>query len=560
MTLRRAPRSLTLSEQEDRNPTATWQWRESPPDGRTKGEQRRPKVNMSSLEVQTRLLTNRKTVILAALLPFLSLLPSGIFAHRRQNNQPISPTYVWQRSEGGIDWVPRPGQLLMASGLPHRFKTYDDVRRYFEQLRRRSRRAPKQTVDSQVPAYMLRLRERHTREWSNFSQFQEVPAERRLGPITTIRHHRLQASTTRSFNGRILGSDESRTSNNGSSVHQLTFRVARMPRDESLVEGSLRLPYTLISGKTRGPLTKFPTSSIPVRVSVGLLMPGTNFLDNPSACRIAFEREAQGIDAATDGEESGIRGWLNIPLPGSALHLLLRAGNLHRRSLTLRVDVHRVRTQSADFLNAAFVEHSPDRSPHIITFHRTKKNDLQRRSRRRQRDVESSEGESDLELPTVNGTLQSRHTPSPYGGSRLPTSAGGERGRRRRRRLRNPQRQRWQKFDRFHFSQQYVQSTCRRHDLTVDFGSIGWSKFILAPSNYDAGYCFGFCPFPLSAHFNATNHGLMLYLLSMLNTTNIPSPCCVPLSFKPQSLLFFEHGDVVLKSFENMAVDRCGCR
>ncbi|BHF68529.1 hypothetical protein SprV_0301156500 [Sparganum proliferum] len=445
----------------------------------------------------------------------------------------------------------------MSAGVPHRFKTYEDVRRYFEQLRGQSWHEPKQTVDSQVPAYMLRLQERHAREWSNFSQFQEAAAERRLGPITAIRHHRLQASATKSFN-RGLGGDESRVPANGSSIHQLTFRVARMPRDERLVEGSLRLPYTFISGKAQGLPTSPPTWPLPVRVSVGLFMPGTNSLDTTSTCKIVFEREPQGLGVTTDGEESGVRGWLNIPLPGAALHLLLRAGHLHQRSLTLRVDIHRDRPPLEDVPSAAYVEHSPDRSPHIITFHRTKKNNLKKRLRRRQRDAGFSEGASDFNLPKVNSTFRRRRTPSPYGGSRLPTPAGSERGQRLRR---NPQRQRqWRKFDRFRFSQRYAQSTCRRHDLTVDFGSIGWSKFILAPSNYDAGYCFGFCPFPLSAHFNATNHGLMLYLLSMLNTTSIPSPCCVPLSFKPQSLLFFEHGDVVLKSFENMAVDRCGCR
>ncbi|VDK85411.1 unnamed protein product [Dibothriocephalus latus] len=328
-----------------------------------------------------------------------------------------------------------------------------------------------------------------------------------------------------------------------------------MPRDESLVEGSLRLPYTFLNGNPQDAPTSLPTSSIPVHVSVGLLIPGTNSLDITSKCRIAFEREAQGLNVATDGEESGVQGWLNIPLPGSALHLLLRAGNLHRRSLTLRVDIHIVRSQPEDVRSVAYVERSPDRSPHIITFHRAKKNDIQKRLRRRQRDAGSPEGGSGPAVKKVNETLRRKRTPPSYDDRRQPTSASGDRGRRHRRRRRNPQRQRWRKFDRFRFSQRYAQSTCRRYDLTVDFRSIGWSKFILAPSNYDAGYCFGFCPFPLSSHFNATNHGLMLYLLSMLNTTNIPSPCCVPLSFKPQSLLFIEHGDVVLKSFENMAVD-----
>ncbi|KAJ9600765.1 hypothetical protein L9F63_001080, partial [Diploptera punctata] len=41
-------------------------------------------------------------------------------------------------------------------------------------------------------------------------------------------------------------------------------------------------------------------------------------------------------------------------------------------------------------------------------------------------------------------------------------------------------------------------STCRRHKLEVNFADIGWSDWIISPQTFEAFYCAGTCPFPLT--------------------------------------------------------------
>jgi hypothetical protein len=40
--------------------------------------------------------------------------------------------------------------------------------------------------------------------------------------------------------------------------------------------------------------------------------------------------------------------------------------------------------------------------------------------------------------------------------------------------------------------------TCRRHKLEVNFADIGWSHWIISPQKFEAHYCAGNCPFPLT--------------------------------------------------------------
>ncbi len=96
----------------------------------------------------------------------------------------------------------------------------------------------------------------------------------------------------------------------------------------------------------------------------------------------------------------------------------------------------------------------------------------------------------------------------------------------------------------------------------VNFDAVGWSKWVIAPTAYNAGYCYGHCPFPLSAHFNTTNHAIILHLMYSLRVSppHIPPPCCTPLTFSPQSILYFDGNEVVLQVYENMIVETCGCR
>nr|XP_055042833.1 bone morphogenetic protein 2b [Misgurnus anguillicaudatus] len=107
---------------------------------------------------------------------------------------------------------------------------------------------------------------------------------------------------------------------------------------------------------------------------------------------------------------------------------------------------------------------------------------------------------------------------------------------------------------------QNQRTNCRRHALYVDFSDVGWNEWIVAPPGYHAFYCHGECPFPLSDHLNSTNHAIVQTLVNSVNS-NIPRACCVPTELSPISLLYLdEYEKVILKNYQDMVVEGCGCR
>ncbi|KAF6020560.1 BMP2 [Bugula neritina] len=105
-----------------------------------------------------------------------------------------------------------------------------------------------------------------------------------------------------------------------------------------------------------------------------------------------------------------------------------------------------------------------------------------------------------------------------------------------------------------------VKSECQRREMAVDFKDVGWEDWILAPKKYDAYYCHGACPFPLSDHLNATNHAIIQTLMSKVDPGAIPQACCVPTDLSPISMLYLNGKGVVLKNYPDMVVEACGCR
>ncbi|KAL0267428.1 UNVERIFIED_CONTAM: hypothetical protein PYX00_009704 [Menopon gallinae] len=102
---------------------------------------------------------------------------------------------------------------------------------------------------------------------------------------------------------------------------------------------------------------------------------------------------------------------------------------------------------------------------------------------------------------------------------------------------------------------------CRRHELYVDFGDVGWNDWIVAPPGYNAFYCAGDCPFPLSDHLNSTNHAIVQTLVNSAFPNTAPKACCVPTTLIPISMLYVdEDNKVVLKTYDDMMVEGCGCR
>ncbi|XP_038658264.1 protein DVR-1, partial [Scyliorhinus canicula] len=102
---------------------------------------------------------------------------------------------------------------------------------------------------------------------------------------------------------------------------------------------------------------------------------------------------------------------------------------------------------------------------------------------------------------------------------------------------------------------------CKRRRLHIQFKDVGWQHWIIAPQGYMANYCHGECPYPLSESLNGTNHAILQTLVHATDPDHTPQPCCVPIKLSPISMLYYDNNDnVVLRHYDDMVVDECGCR
>ncbi|KAG5310750.1 BMP2 protein, partial [Acromyrmex insinuator] len=101
---------------------------------------------------------------------------------------------------------------------------------------------------------------------------------------------------------------------------------------------------------------------------------------------------------------------------------------------------------------------------------------------------------------------------------------------------------------------------CTRHELYVDFHDIGLSSSIIAPAGYSAYQCKGVCEPPLSQNQRPTNHATIQAIVHKM-AKDVERPCCVPTKLLSTSILFYDDNEnVVLKMYEDMIADHCGCR
>ncbi|KAL8177732.1 UNVERIFIED_CONTAM: hypothetical protein K2H54_017563 [Gekko kuhli] len=112
-----------------------------------------------------------------------------------------------------------------------------------------------------------------------------------------------------------------------------------------------------------------------------------------------------------------------------------------------------------------------------------------------------------------------------------------------------------------HYVPAGLSNVCKPRRLYIGFGDIGWENWIIAPQGYMANYCLGECPFPLTEELNSTNHAILQTMVHSLDPEGTPQPCCVPVRLSPISILYYDNDDnVVLRHYEDMVVDECGCR
>lgn len=103
-------------------------------------------------------------------------------------------------------------------------------------------------------------------------------------------------------------------------------------------------------------------------------------------------------------------------------------------------------------------------------------------------------------------------------------------------------------------------SHCRRYNMYVDFRKVDWDTWIVAPPGYDAFFCYGECPYPLAKHMNATNHAVIQNIIHSTKPSRVPPACCVPIKHSAISMLYLDRDKkVVLKTYQDMIVESCGC-
>ncbi|XP_014917041.1 growth/differentiation factor 3 [Acinonyx jubatus] len=100
---------------------------------------------------------------------------------------------------------------------------------------------------------------------------------------------------------------------------------------------------------------------------------------------------------------------------------------------------------------------------------------------------------------------------------------------------------------------------CHRHRLFINFRDLGWHKWIIAPKGFMANYCHGDCPFSLTTSLNSSNYAFMQALMHAVDP-EIPQAVCIPTKLSPISMLYQDNDDnVILRHYEEMVVDECGC-
>ncbi|OQV20634.1 putative Bone morphogenetic protein 2 [Hypsibius exemplaris] len=96
--------------------------------------------------------------------------------------------------------------------------------------------------------------------------------------------------------------------------------------------------------------------------------------------------------------------------------------------------------------------------------------------------------------------------------------------------------------------------------LNVDFTDIGGTSGSRAAQLQRLLLLRG-VPFPPADHLNTTNHATVQSLVHNANIGAVPKPCCVPTDLSPISLLYMdEYEKIVLKNYQDMVVEGCGCR
>jgi nodal len=110
-------------------------------------------------------------------------------------------------------------------------------------------------------------------------------------------------------------------------------------------------------------------------------------------------------------------------------------------------------------------------------------------------------------------------------------------------------------------------SNCKKLDFNVNFGELGWEKWIIYPKIFNAYFCSGGCMLPFKKNSSSnkvisTNHAQIMSILELKNPNlNIQMTKCVSTKLKPLTVVFLDgNGLIKTKIYQDMVVEECGCR
>ena len=102
--------------------------------------------------------------------------------------------------------------------------------------------------------------------------------------------------------------------------------------------------------------------------------------------------------------------------------------------------------------------------------------------------------------------------------------------------------------------------TCRKVGMFISFPELGLSNEIILPDGFNAYHWKGKCSSTQQKKF--PNRSALMALLKKKKGVEIDNePCCVPTKLAPISVIVYEKsGRIVLRKFDDMVVEECGCK
>ncbi|PIO63409.1 transforming growth factor beta like domain protein [Teladorsagia circumcincta] len=99
---------------------------------------------------------------------------------------------------------------------------------------------------------------------------------------------------------------------------------------------------------------------------------------------------------------------------------------------------------------------------------------------------------------------------------------------------------------------------CQKRGSVVDLKQLGWGRWVIAPAEFEAGFCSGICPNPLPKDMHPSNHAL---LQTLLKSASVPPVCCSPSQARSLTIFYRDElGRSTIRNFENMIIESCACQ